>query len=279
DVTIFCADHEPAGKAIETLGLKTFKWGRTEDADVVVSFQEQLAHITYKGQEHLLRMPFSDKASQENCMHCVAVMLYLGIPFKKIQNGVKSLRSIPMRMELKEAINQSYVIDDTYNNDLGGLELSLQLLKNQSQKQKKRLILSDVLESGLAHSPLVERIAQLISQYPVQKFIGIGPVLKAHKGRFRPDDEFYESTEDFLSNFKFDSINNEIILVKGARSFAFEKIISRPQRKVHGTVMEIDLGALTSNLNYFKSKLSPATRIMVMVKAFAYGSGSLEVAN
>lgn len=279
DVTIFCSDQETVRNAIERLGIKSFRWGRTPDADVGVSFQEQLAHVRYKGQEHTLRMPFNDKASQENCMHCVAVMLYLGIPFKKIQNGVKSLRSIPMRMELKEAINQSYVIDDTYNNDLGGLELSLQLLKNQSQKQKKRLILSDVLESGLAHSPLVDRIAQLITQYPVQKFIGIGPVLKAHKDRFRTDDEFYESTEDFLSKFKFDSVNNEIILVKGARSFTFEKIISRLQRKVHGTVMEIDLGALTSNLNYFKSKLSPGTRIMVMVKAFAYGSGSLEVAN
>ena len=279
DVVVHCSDHEPIRNAVERLGLKKFTWGRTDNSDIVISIQQQNVHISFKGRDYRLRMPFVDKASQENCLHCVAVMLFLGIPFKKIQHGVNSLRSIPMRMELKEAINQSYVIDDTYNNDLGGLELSLQLLMHQGQKQKKRLILSDILESGLTQKILVERIAQLLSQYPIHRFVGIGPVLQAHQDLFKTDDEFFETTENFLEQFKPESINNEIILVKGARSFMFEKIVAKLQRKVHGTVMEIDLGALTSNLNYFKARIAPETRIMVMVKAFAYGSGSLEVAN
>lgn len=234
--------------------------------------------MSFGQQTQLLQLPFSDQASIENCLHCVVVMLYLKYPFKKIQQGISSLRSVPMRMEMKEGINQSYIVDDTYNNDLGGLELSLQFLAHQNQKRKKRLILSDVLESGLPTETLIQRIKNILEKYNLENFVGIGPLLAAHKNVFR-DSVVFQSTEDFLSHFNFDSIYQEVVLVKGARAFAFEKIVNKLQRKVHGTVMEIDLGALVQNLNYFKSLVKPSTGIMVMVKAFAYGSGSPEVAN
>ena len=184
-----------------------------------------------------------------------------------------------MRMEMKEGINQSYIVDDTYNNDLGGMELSLQFLAHQNQKKKKRLIFSDVLESGLPDESLVQQILLLVRKYPLQNIVAIGPVMTKYQALFPKTATFFTSTDEFLNHFDFGSINDEVILVKGARAFAFEKIVNRLQRKVHSTVMEIDLGALVHNLNFFKSRLKPATKIMVMVKAFAYGSGSPEVAN
>ena len=182
-------------------------------------------------------------------------------------------------MELKEGINHCQIIDDSYNNDLGGLTLALQFLANQRQKEKKRLILSDILESGLEKEELVRQIASLVFQNNVHHFVGIGPVLLEYRFLFPETASFYLSTRDFLDHFDFEDLHQEIILVKGARVFTFEKIVSHLQRKVHSTVMEIDLDSLVHNLNYFKGCLRASTKIMVMVKAFAYGSGSTEIAN
>ena len=241
--------------------------------------QESICYVTVADQSHIIKLPFSDKASVENCMHCLTLMVYLGFNFKKIQRGITNLRAVPMRMEMKEGINQSYIVDDTYNNDLGGMELSLQFLAHQNQKKKKRLIFSDVLESGLPDESLVQQILLLVRKYPLQNIVAIGPVMTKYQALFPKTATFFASTDEFLDHFDFGSINDEVVLVKGARAFTFEKIVNRLQRKVHSTVMEIDLGALVHNLNFFKSRLKPATKIMVMVKAFAYGSGSPEVAN
>jgi Alr-MurF fusion protein len=279
EVVIYCADHPEIRKAIERSGLKTLSWGREAGADILVSIEGNTSRVIRSEQIYTFRMPFADPASFENCMHCITVMLYLDFGYKKIQHSINSLRSVPMRMEMKEGINQSYLIDDTYNNDLGGLELSLQFLTHQNQKIRKRLIISDILESGLPDDQLIKQLRLLLEKYSIHDLVGIGPILSTHQTLLQRSGQFYPTTEAFLHSFDFDSISDEVVLIKGARKFAFENIVKRLQRKVHGTVMEVDLGALASNLNFFRSRLSPETKIMVMVKAFAYGSGSAEVAN
>ncbi|HEX6223884.1 MAG TPA: bifunctional UDP-N-acetylmuramoyl-tripeptide:D-alanyl-D-alanine ligase/alanine racemase [Chryseolinea sp.] len=278
-VVIYCADQPVVKKAIEKKGIRSFSWGYVDDANVKISVQGNVCYISSAGYSHVITLPFSDKASVENCLHCLTLMVYLGLSFKKIQQGITNLRSVPMRLEMKEGINQSYIVDDTYNNDLGGMELSLQFLSHQNQKKKKRLIFSDFLESGLTDESLVDQVLLLLGKYSLQSIVGIGPVLTKFRSSFPPNASFFTSTDDFLEHFDFGAIHDEVVLVKGARTFTFEKIVNRLQRKVHSTVMEIDLGALVNNLNFFRSRLRPETRIMVMVKAFAYGSGSPEVAN
>src|SRR5688572_21895591 len=279
EVLIYCADQQLVNTAIKKSSIKTFSWGSGPAADVKISIQGNVCYVTMADRNQVVNLPFSDKASVENCLHCVTLMLYLGLSFKKIQQLITNLRAVPMRMEMKEGINQSYIIDDTYNNDLGGMELSLQFLAHQNQKKKKRLIFSEILESGLSDESLVKQMLALIGKYPLHSIIAIGPVLTKYQALFPKSASFFASTESFLNQFDFGSIHDEVVLVKGARAFAFEKIVNRLQRKVHSTVMEIDLGALVHNLNFFKSRLKPATKVMVMVKAFAYGSGSPEVAN
>jgi alanine racemase len=278
-VVIFNADQQVVKTAIEKSGLKSFSWGSGEEVDVKTAVQGKICYVTTGGSDYVIQLPFSDRASVENCLHCLTLMVYLGFNFKKIQQGITNLRAVPMRMEMKEGINQSYIVDDTYNNDLGGMELSLQFLTHQNQKKKKRLIFSDILESGLTDELLVRQMITLMEKYSLHSVVAIGPVLTKYRALFPTSASFFVSTDEFLRQFDFNSISDEVVLVKGARSFAFEKIVNRLQRKVHSTVMEIDLGALVNNLNFFKSRLKPETRIMVMVKAFAYGSGSPEVAN
>jgi Alr-MurF fusion protein len=280
NVVIYCWDHALIREKISSSTIKELSWGFNEKADLAVKrISNNEYRVSRLDKVFRVTLPFDDKASVENALHCVAVMVHLGYSEDKINLRLSSLRSVPMRLELKEGINQCLVIDDAYNNDLAGLQISLDFLSNQRQRTSKRLILSDILESGLSTKDLVEKIADLVNKSSIENFIGVGGQWEPHHHLFKMKSEFFSNTESLLKGLDWDAIRQEVILVKGARKFQFEKIVQRLQRKLHGTVMEINLGAVVNNLNFFKSKLKPSTKIMVMVKAFAYGSGSNEIAN
>lgn len=276
---IYCKDHIPVDAIVRKRQIPSLSWGMDPGADIVISQNEDDFTISHKNDSIIVKLPFHGQASIENCFHCIAVMLHLGYQLKTIAERLKLIQPVSMRLEMKDGINDCQIVDDTYNNDLGGLQMSLQFLANQSHRSKKRVILSDVLEAGLQDRELVSHIARLVKDNQVSSFIGIGQVLSSHRELFDGEASFFPTTEAFLKGFDFSSLQSEVILVKGARIFKFEKIISRLQRKLHGTIMEIDLGAIAHNLNYFRSLLKPGTNIMVMVKAFAYGSGSIQIAN
>lgn len=276
---IYCADHKEIDLAIKRTSIHTLSWGFASSADVVLKKENNRHLFKYNGKQVEVQFPFTDAASVENASHCVVVMLALNYDSQRIQQRIQMLRSVPMRLELKEGVNQCQVIDDTYNNDLAGLQMSLDFLKNQNQRNGRVVILSDILQSGLPDETLVKRIADLINASRVEKFIGVGPALISHQQFFHVPSSFYTSTHEFLNQINRQAFHQQVILVKGARVFQFEQVVKKLQKKVHGTVMEVNLGALVDNLNFFRSKLKPKTKLMVMVKAFAYGSGSIEVAN
>ncbi|MBX2944426.1 MAG: bifunctional UDP-N-acetylmuramoyl-tripeptide:D-alanyl-D-alanine ligase/alanine racemase [Cyclobacteriaceae bacterium] len=276
---IYCADHEEIDQAVKAKKINAIPWGRTSSANIIVTRHNTAYSFKYGTRELRVHFPFTDAASIENASHCVAIMLVLQYDNATIQQRIQLLRSVPMRLELKPGINQCQVIDDSYNNDLAGLQMSLDFLKNQNQKNGRVVILSDILQSGLADETLVKRIADLVQVDRVDQFIGIGPVLSKYQHFFQVRSIFFTTTEEFLSHIETRHFQQQVILVKGARAFSFEKIVKRLERKVHGTIMEVNLNALVDNLNFFRSRIKPETKLMVMVKAFAYGSGSVEVAN
>lgn len=277
-VLIYCSDHSEIDAAVREEKITSITWGK--NGDIKIDYQNDSIRVSYKMKMFNLSLPFSDKASIENVLHCVALMLFLDYTPEDIKQRVSELQSVPMRLELKEGINNCQVIDDTYNNDLGGLQISLDFLAGQ-QKKVKTVILSDVLQTGVSKEEIGDRIAVMLKKTGVSKFLGIGDTLFSQQKKFAniSTRAFFSTTEDFLKNFDFNSFESETILVKGARVFQFEKIVNKLQRKAHGTVMQIDLGKMVHNLNFFKSRLKPNVKIMAMVKAFAYGSGSEEVAN
>ena len=282
DLIVYCNDQPFVAAAMEKrFGQKLLSWGSGPSADIGIEHDHrQNFSVSFKGKHFFIPFPFSDGASVENAGHCIALMLHLGYEPEIIQKRIIQLKTVPMRLELKQGINHCQIIDDTYNNDLAGLQISLNFLSGL-QKEKKALILSDILQSGLSDEVLVKRIAENLSEAGVSHFIGIGPVLLAHRHIIEAlvPSLFFSGTEAFLGKINWSDFQNEAILVKGARPFQFEKIIGRLQKKIHGTVMEIDLGAMVDNLNFIKSRLKPTVKLMVMVKAFAYGSGSEEVAS
>ncbi len=284
ELLFYCADYELLHQAVQAQGIKSFTWSRHQpEANLFINAtttagQKTIVVYTYQGEKQRLAIPFTDEASVENALHCLALLLYRRLPLSEVQDRLDRLHPVAMRLEMKEAINGCYLIDDTYNNDLAGLAIALDLQASQPQRGRRTLILSDVLESGLPEEQLYEKVAGLAQAHKVQRLIGIGPTISKYAHLF-PQGSFYTSTADFLQAFDASSFRGELILVKGARVFGFEKIVQAFQQKVHGTVLEVNLDALVHNLNYYRSRVAPATKLMVMVKAFAYGSGSFEVAN
>ncbi|GAB4017815.1 bifunctional UDP-N-acetylmuramoyl-tripeptide:D-alanyl-D-alanine ligase/alanine racemase [Spirosoma migulaei] len=240
---------------------------------------DQLTLTSKEGTAIQLKLPFTDPASVENLMHCLVTLLTLH-PWttEALQARLNRLRPVSMRLEQKEGINNCVLIDDSYNNDVAGLQLALSFLNQQSTRTRRVVILSDVLQSGQAEHDLYEQVGTLIRTNAIDQFIGIGPVLSRNAHFFADSSLFFATTDAFLTQFPFHELRDSSVLVKGARPFSFERIVARLERKVHGTVLDINLDALTHNLNYYREKVGSDTKLMVMVKAFAYGSGSTEVA-
>lgn len=275
--TIYCRDHEIVHEALVRAGITTLSWGFHPDSDIRIERLDATRfRISYQDAAFELILPFADNALQENAFHVVAFLLSMGYNPATIQERLSQLRTVPMRLELKQGVHRSLLIDDSYNNDLAGLKIGLDFLRSQ-QKAKKFVILSDVLQSGLHPADLIKRIRELLGTVNAT-FIGIGPTLSEHRAHFEGG-SFYASTDAFLESVDVTIFSDSVVLIKGARPFQFERIVRQLQRKAHGTIMEVDLTSMVDNLNYFKSKLRPGTKIMAMVKAFAYGSGSEEVAN
>lgn len=288
DQIIYCKDHSIIDELIQSdkhfRNTKIFTWSEKTDADLKVhsitkSDSTTIIKYHYKNCLSELSIPFTHKASVEDAIHVMATVCALDLNLDDYKSRFESLQSVAMRMELKKGINNCTIINDSYNSDLNSLSIALNYLNQQTQHKKKTLVISDILQSGKSDSELYGEIADLVSQFKINRIIGIGDSISNQKSRFNLESIFYESTEAFLTNLTDDFFSDEAILLKGSRQFLFEKISKVLEEKSHRTVLEINLSALVNNLNHFKSKLLPETKIMVMVKALSYGSGTYEIAN
>jgi len=263
-----------------------FTWSRKFKLADLYVFSETVISGKYylramfKDKEIECLIPFRDEASVENAVVCWATMLAMGYSPAEADDRIERLSPVSMRLELKHGINDCSIIDDSYNSDLQSLEIALNFLNQQNQHQKKALILSDIFQSGLQQDDLYRQVAQLVNDKQVDRFIGVGSALNEYQDNFNmPEMHFYASTADLLKDLGRLHLKQETILIKGSRSFEFERISRALVQKAHDTVLEINLNTLLSNLNFYKSKVKPGVKIMAMVKAFSYGSGTFELAN
>ena len=260
-----------------------FSWSYTDEtADVFILKKENQEDKTaiqyrYKNEIFDLEIPFRDNASIENAVSCLLVLLYLKYDTLTIQNRISLLYPVEMRLEVKNGINNCSIIDDSYSSDFQSLKIALDFLESQKKNAAKTVIVSDIFQSGFSNEELYSKVAQLIADNKVSRVIGIGSTISSFKHKFSNCITF-QNTAEFISDFERLDFANETILIKGARSFRFEEIVSLLEEKTHETILEINLNSISHNLNYFKSKLAPDVKIMVMVKAFGYGNGGLEIA-
>ena len=234
----------------------------------------------YLGFNKEYRIPFIDDASVENSIHCLAAALYLMVSPDDIARRMAKLEPVAMRLEVKEGVNGCVLINDSYNSDYASLDIALDFMSRRSDDKgrKKTLILSDILESGQVSKLLYRQVAELVHSRGVDRLIGVGEEISASSSRFELEKRFFRSTAELLESDVLSTLRDNVVLIKGARRFQFDQITDRLELKVHETILEINLSALVDNLNYYRNRLNPDTKMVCMVKASAYGAGALEIA-
>lgn len=254
-------------------GAAAYRFSRED-----VPGQPPVLKLEREGTVSRYRLLFTDAASLENLCHVITTLTELGVEDSLIAAGVESLEPVAMRLEILKGIHGSTLVNDTYNSDLTGLQQALDVLNQQKNHESRAVILSDLYQSGLEPEELYREIARMVNYKGIDRFYGIGRELMNYRHYFPDTSVCYPDTDTFLDQFISSEIRNKAVLIKGARDFHFERITGELQLQTHKTVLEIDVNALVSNLNYFRGLLSEGTRIMVMVKALSYGSGSHEIA-
>jgi alanine racemase len=263
----------------------SFTWGIGDNANVrIFSIEKQhlQTQITfqYNNVRSFIVIPFTDEASVQNASTCLSVLLYLEIPVETIRQRMQQLHTVSMRLQLVHAINNCTVINDSYSFDINSFSVALDFLGQQQQQAQKTVIISDI--PAARNKKAYKEAIDMLHSRNIQRVITIGEQWNSYQSLLKNKiavTQHYHDTTSFMEHFSANHFRNEAILLKGARVFGFEKIVSLLEKKVHQTVMEINLTAMVHNLNQYRSKLKKHVKIMAMVKAFAYGSGSAEVAN
>ncbi|MGQ8336035.1 bifunctional UDP-N-acetylmuramoyl-tripeptide:D-alanyl-D-alanine ligase/alanine racemase [Sunxiuqinia sp. A32] len=265
--------------------VELYSWSfQNKMADLFIQVQKEDNYSVFQfkssGKDWSIKIPFSDDASLENSAHCLAFIVLQNELSEMTEKRFAFLQPVAMRLELKDGINNCTLINDYYNSDINSLEIALQFLNQQTSLNHKRktVILSEIQQSGLSKEILQYEVLQLLKLTGINHFVAIGMEWLKEQTFKNMSTSFYKSTSEFIADFKAENYDNEIILIKGARDFRFERISSLLQKKYHQTTLEIRLNEMVENLNSYKSLLKPETKVMVMVKAFSYGSGTVEVA-
>lgn len=289
EAIIYDGDDTVVANSIEAacLSHKAIAWSRTDsEAPLFISSIEKLAHqsiirCTTLGYDRFITIPFTDDASIENVLHCIALMLYLKPTSVNNEARFTKLEPVAMRLDVKQGINDCLLINDTYNSDINSLDIALDFQQSRmvAREMKRTLILSDILQSGTLPKSLYKKVADMVQRRRVDRIIGIGKEMSAYGDAFTTaEKEFYTTTAEFINSPSFKNFRNELILIKGSRHFHFEQISDLLEKKVHETILEVNLDAVVHNFNYYRSKLKPETKMVCMVKAFGYGAGSYELA-
>lgn len=288
EVVIYNEDNPIISRCIENMALshKTFTWSRKNQdnplyiSDIEVMEDKTLIHYSFLGFETDLEIPFVDGASIENALSSLATLLYLRVLPEEISDRMAKLEPVAMRLDVRTGKNNCILINDTYNSDFNSIKIALEFQnqRKMDNPQKKTLILSDIFQSGLLPKTLYKKVSEVINQNNIDKIIGIGHDISQFSAVFSMEKEFFETTDEFIKSQVWKHFKDELILVKGARSFHFERIIALLEKRIHDTVLEIDLDALVYNFNFYKSKVNPGVKLISMVKANGYGAGAAEIA-
>ena len=307
EAVVYCSDNDVVSRCIRRMQYKGEKiaWSRYDEnvAFFVKSVQPlnysssslllpPSSTITYicQGEENTFTIPFIDEASIENAITCAAVALHLGITPAQLADRMSRLEPVAMRLEVKQGQHGCILINDSYNSDINSLDIALDFMGRRGYEGTgvrgrentalpRTIVLSDIFQTGISPDLLYAQVSDLCVKRGIDKFIGIGPELSAQADRIHiADKQFFADVNHFLASDTFNDLHDELILLKGARPFGFDRITEQLEQKVHETILEVNLNAVVENLNYYRSFLKPETKMVCMIKADAYGAGAVEIA-
>jgi Alr-MurF fusion protein len=287
DQVIFCADHVDVGRQISlTLHHKKLcSWGMSQGSLFTVKSIQAAGSSTevtiiYQEKPVIFYFPFTDEASIENCLHTIAICLVVGYDIQRLIAKVSSLYHLPMRLEMKAGEHGSIIINDTYSADLQSLHSAFKFLDQHAGHRQKCIVISDFDQLDLTIEQFCEVVAGKMRSFYVNEIIAIGqighhilPYLDAQSTLHA-----FADVDHLISEINRLSFEGKAVLVKGSRRFGLERIVPILTEKRHTTVLETDLNAVDHNVRFFASHLKKNTKLVAIIKAGAYGSGSVELA-
>ena len=289
-VLIYNADEPVVAESVHDFGFggQLFGWSRKdENATVFVRAIEptedgktRIAYF-FNGTAASYTLPFADEASIQNSITALCVCLYLGLTPADIARRMALLEPVAMRLEVVQGVRGCTLINDAYNSDAAALDIALDFMNRRAKEQAAKgrtLILSDIFQTGIPAEELYAKVADMLKSRGVERLIGVGPAISAAHTLFPIKKSFYPTSEALLESGELDTIHDEIILLKGARNFGFEQIAKALSLRVHETTLDVNLEAIAENLHFYRSFMKPETKLTCMVKASAYGAGSVEIA-
>mgnify|MGYP002784343175 CR=1 FL=1 len=286
DVLIY-SPEQTKGLSFSTKHLTTITWGREPNNSLQllqVKKEGNNSHLSVQWKNELMEMvfPFTDEASLHNILTCICVCLHLGMDKEKLKAKLTELKPVSLRLELKKGKHHCTLINDSYSADVQSFELALNFLQQQQQHAQKRIILSDMAVSKEQEAATYKILAELINSHAIQHVVSVGTVAQNYfKDQLSSsvDYTFFTNTDELIAHLPTLQIQDEAVLIKGARSFGLEQLMPLLEQQIHQTVLEINLTAIANNIKTIRSQLQPQVKLMAMVKAFSYGSGSYEIAN
>ena len=287
EILVYCSDDEITDRCVKLgkISHRLLSWSKIDSnaplfiRNINKKGGETEIKYTYNGKTGRYTIPFVDDASINDSIHCLAVCLYLKKTPDEIAKGMQSLEPLAMRLEVTQGINNCTIINDTYNSDVNSLDIALDFMNRRAAETSNRkiVILSDILQSGMESGELYSKVAEMVNSRKPQLFIGVGKEIGKNSNYFKISSKFFNTTEELIESGELNGISGDTVLLKGARKFGFERIYDLLTKKVHETTLNVNLGAIVENLNHYRSFMKHETKIVCMVKASAYGSGALEV--
>ena len=258
-----------------------------KDAEVIIypsgdeTIERCIRQSGFKGK--LIACHSTGNAYEDNKALCRAVCREMKLDEDVIEERVRALEPVAMRLEVKDGLHDCTLINDSYNSDLSSLDIAIDFMNRRPEKEgrERTLILSDILQSGVEPHALYTQLADLLVSRGINNLLAVGGIISAHIDCFANIHgyrRFFPNTEALLASDALATLKHQLILIKGARSFHFERITDRLEKKVHETILEVNLSAIVKNLNYYRSFMKPETKMVCMVKADGYGAGAVEVA-
>lgn len=280
EVIIYNGDHSLVEEKIKKLyaDKKLISYGLKNDNQVFIkkNTKDENIIVDYFGEEISFPAHQRDESTLTNATALITVLKELQVENKKIVEKINLLKAVEMRLEAIEGIKGNIVINDSFNLDLDSLKTALQFL-NEYNKPKKSLVLTDIVGVSTNSQELYEEVSELVNEQHFDSVFLIGDEISKYSELFKSKTYTFIDTKELIESKHLSEIENQIILLKGARKFEIEKLKDILELRKHDTVLEINLNAILHNINYHKSLLKPQTKMMAMVKANAYGLGSYEI--
>jgi len=292
---IYGSDNVPVQEAVAPIvasgAAETISWSFNDEqasifvtdirrSDETTTITLNISRLLPQEQPLVVEIPFTGAQETENAVTCVAVALSLHVAPAKIAERMRELTPVGARIDVLGGINNCTLVVDGYTSDYNSLPGALDFLRRRCESRRNAVILSDLQPENFEEEELYAHVSDLLAERKVNRLYAIGPRFCAHRNCFGniAETHFFTSTDEFLATVPLGDFDDEVILLKGAPEFEFERIANLLLARHHQTVEEVDLSALTANFKFFRSLLRRGVKTVGMVKASGYGVGSVEIA-